>query len=197
MHEDLRKGTLKRWNDDKGFGFIAPAMGGADLFIHISAFTKMSRRPVVGDAIFYSVHTDNDGRKRAVDAIIEGVPKLPPVHAKPLRRGEERRHRRPSNRSSRTGTLAIVLVLALGSWGYDKFFAGWSGDVASGDLLDAERPQTVKISRDGARFRCEGKVYCSEMTSCAEAKFYLRHCPGTKMDGDGDRIPCEQQWCGR
>ncbi|MCB0198328.1 MAG: excalibur calcium-binding domain-containing protein, partial [Anaerolineae bacterium] len=44
-------------------------------------------------------------------------------------------------------------------------------------------------------YSCQGKVYCSEMTSCDEAKFYLRNCPNTQMDGDGDGIPCESQWC--
>jgi hypothetical protein len=28
-----------------------------------------------------------------------------------------------------------------------------------------------------------------------EATFFLRNCPGTKMDGNRDGIPCEQQWC--
>ena len=44
--------------------------------------------------------------------------------------------------------------------------------------------------------QCSGKVYCSEMSSCAEAKFYLRNCPGTKIDGNNDGVPCEKQWCG-
>jgi hypothetical protein len=44
-------------------------------------------------------------------------------------------------------------------------------------------------------FVCEGKTRCSEMHSCDEAKFYLKNCPNTKMDGDGDGIPCESQWC--
>jgi hypothetical protein len=34
------------------------------------------------------------------------------------------------------------------------------------------------------------------MTSCAEATYFLRQCPGTLMDGDGDGEPCENQWCG-
>ncbi|WP_420992764.1 excalibur calcium-binding domain-containing protein [Cupriavidus sp. 30B13] len=42
-----------------------------------------------------------------------------------------------------------------------------------------------------AAFRCEGKQRCSEMRSCEEARFYLRNCPGVKIDGDGDGIPCE------
>jgi hypothetical protein len=44
-------------------------------------------------------------------------------------------------------------------------------------------------------FRCDGRLHCSQMTSCGEAKLFLRHCPGVKMDGDGDGVPCEQQWC--
>lgn len=46
-------------------------------------------------------------------------------------------------------------------------------------------------------FQCDGRTYCSQMTSCEEAHFFLAHCPDTKMDGDGDGIPCEQQWCAR
>jgi hypothetical protein len=44
-------------------------------------------------------------------------------------------------------------------------------------------------------FRCDGRTYCSQMTSCAEATFFIRNCPGTKMDGDRNGVPCEKQWC--
>lgn len=47
-----------------------------------------------------------------------------------------------------------------------------------------------------AAFHCDGRTHCSEMTSCEEAMYFLRHCPGVKMDGNGDGVPCEQQWCG-
>lgn len=59
----------------------------------------------------------------------------------------------------------------------------------------ANTNQSSTITNNSS-FKCTGKVYCSQMTSCAEAKFYLRNCPGTKMDGDNDGIPCENQWCG-
>ena len=39
---------------------------------------------------------------------------------------------------------------------------------------------------------CDGKTYCSEMASCAEATFYLEHCGMTRLDGDGDGTPCEK-----
>ena len=54
----------------------------------------------------------------------------------------------------------------------------------------------ANTNNNNASFQCSGKIYCSEMSSCAEAKFYLRNCPGTKMDGNNDGIPCEKQWCG-
>jgi hypothetical protein len=38
-------------------------------------------------------------------------------------------------------------------------------------------------------------VHCSQMTSCEEATWFLQNCPDTKMDGEGDGIPCENQWC--
>lgn len=44
-------------------------------------------------------------------------------------------------------------------------------------------------------YQCDGRTMCSQMRSCAEAEYFIQHCPGTKMDGDNDGVPCEQQWC--
>jgi hypothetical protein len=46
-----------------------------------------------------------------------------------------------------------------------------------------------------SRFKCDGRTYCSQMTSCEEATYFLKNCPDTKMDGNNDGIPCEKQWC--
>jgi len=44
--------------------------------------------------------------------------------------------------------------------------------------------------------QCKKKIYCSQMKSCKEAKYYLKLCSKyAKMDGDNDGIPCEKQWC--
>lgn len=48
---------------------------------------------------------------------------------------------------------------------------------------------------EAAGFRCDGRTHCSQMRSCDEAKYFLAHCPGVAMDGNGDGIPCERQWC--
>ena len=53
-----------------------------------------------------------------------------------------------------------------------------------------------RVNATGA-YRCDGRIHCSQMTSCDEAQYFLRHCPGARMDGDGNGIPCEKQWCSR
>jgi cold shock CspA family protein len=184
MTNELKKGKLKRWNDDKGFGFIAAADGKRDVFIHISALKRVGRRPRIGDVIVYQIHTDNFGKIRAVNARIEGVAN---GASKPARR-----HVRKQNKSSWLSTmLPVSLVILVGVVAFKGIY----------DYNEIQVKPAASASSYGAKrkhsqnYSCAGKVYCSEMTSCDEAKFYLRNCPGTKMDGDRDGIPCERQWC--
>jgi len=62
-------------------------------------------------------------------------------------------------------------------------------ELDSPEVITAPEPQV------SVQFRCDGRTRCSQMNSCAEARFFLTNCPGTQMDGDHDGIPCEQQWC--
>ncbi|WP_068827701.1 DUF1294 domain-containing protein [Pseudomonas sp. BMS12] len=66
------RGTLKSWNDDKGFGFIQPEGAGQPLFVHISA-VRGERRPQVGDAVLYVAGADAQGRPRAQHMRHEGL----------------------------------------------------------------------------------------------------------------------------
>jgi hypothetical protein len=43
-------------------------------------------------------------------------------------------------------------------------------------------------------YRCDGRIYCSDMNSYEEAKFFVDNCPNTRMDGDHDGEPCESQF---
>lgn len=57
------------------------------------------------------------------------------------------------------------------------------------------QPVLLTQSASTPSFACDGRQHCSQMTSCAEATYFIQHCPNTKMDGNHDGIPCEKQWC--
>lgn len=70
-----RAGRLTSWNDDKGFGFIQPQGGGAEVSAHISAM-RGERRPQVGDSLLYVEGRDARGRPRAEHMRLAGSPSL-------------------------------------------------------------------------------------------------------------------------
>ncbi|BAZ51910.1 cold-shock DNA-binding domain protein [Nostoc sp. NIES-4103] len=73
MKPVLGKGRLTTWKDDRGFGFIQPNDGSQEVFIHISAFKDVKRRPQVGDVINYQLTVDKNGKLRACNALLEAV----------------------------------------------------------------------------------------------------------------------------
>lgn len=64
-------GTIVKWDDEKGFGFIAPDRGNGDVFAHVKAVVG-SRRPVAGDRVYYFPGKDAKGRSRAVQVQLCG-----------------------------------------------------------------------------------------------------------------------------
>ena len=59
-------GTLKSWNDERGFGFVEPRQGGQDIFVHIKAFPAGTGRPTVGLPLSFEVELGPNGKKRAM-----------------------------------------------------------------------------------------------------------------------------------
>ena len=61
-------GTVKFFNADKGYGFIAPESGGQDAFVHISAVERAGMRTLDKDQrVTYEMETDNRGKTSAVN----------------------------------------------------------------------------------------------------------------------------------
>ena len=191
----IEKGKLVRWIDDKGFGFIKPENGKDDIFIHISALRGMSRKPVIGDVIHYQISFDAKGKTRAVNAKIEGVSQAltltPLEHTRKTPRSSaanERPYRNLTTRASkpqkRFSLFPILIVIGAAIFVSQK---------VSKEKTSINQVKTQPVEQT-EQFQCQGKVWCSQMSSYEEAVFYLRNCPGTKMDGDGDGDPCERQF---
>lgn len=61
-------GTVKFFNATKGFGFIQPDTGGADVFVHISAVERAGMRTIVeGQKLAFEVVKDNRSGKNAAE----------------------------------------------------------------------------------------------------------------------------------
>lgn len=61
-------GTVKFFNTDKGYGFIAPEDGGNDSFVHISAVQRAGMQTLNKDQrVSYEVEVDNRGKQSAVN----------------------------------------------------------------------------------------------------------------------------------
>jgi cold shock protein len=61
-------GTVKFFNADKGYGFIAPEGGGGDAFVHISAVERAGLRTLDKDQrVTYELETDKRGKTSAVN----------------------------------------------------------------------------------------------------------------------------------
>ena len=57
------QGTVKHFNDEKGYGFIEPADLTRDVFVHVSETGGRNLRQ--GDKVTFTVGTDNQGRPQA------------------------------------------------------------------------------------------------------------------------------------
>jgi len=69
-------------------------------------------------------------------------------------------------------------------------------DAASVLSLAGDAVEASQVDESEQEFACDGRTHCSQMTSCEEAEYFLANCPNVKMDGGGDGVPCERQWCG-
>ena len=181
-------GTLTKWNDERGFGFITPRRGGQNIFVHISEFTRNGRRPQLGEVLLFEIETDKEGKKRAVKVSHPGQTKAA--------RSRQSRLANPRKGHRLVGPLCtLVILVAIGGYGYIEYSgrANIRSIVGTNKSTEAVAQPSIEDSTDS--FQCDGRTYCSQMTSCAEAKFFLRNCPNVKMDGNHDGIPCEKQRC--
>jgi len=94
--------------------------------------------------------------------------------------------------------LVLLLVVAILGWeGYQHFRLRSTSPAVANEPAGSVLPAAAIAPEPSVSFKCDGRTHCSQMTSCGEATFFLRNCPGVKMDGNNDGVPCEQQWCNR
>lgn len=178
-------GTLIRWDQARGAGVVRPAHGEGEVFVHIAAFPRDGRPPRIGELLSFDLERDAQGRPHAVRVMRPGQAAVAPPRdaaADAPRRG------------LRWRVLAVLLVLAVGAglFAYRLIAPRLAEPPAAREVVPPAATTPAAPRQD---FRCDGRTHCAQMTSCAEATYFLRNCPGVQMDGNHDGVPCERQWC--
>ena len=107
--------------------------------------------------------------------------------------------RRKTKRKNESGGFfgTIITVIIFGIIGY--FVYGFIQDFLHRNELTNQPviQETLKIANTQAvssnpnHFQCDGRTHCSQMRSLEEARWFVRNCPNTQMDGNNDGEPCE------
>lgn len=197
MGQPRYEGKLKKWNAERGFGFITATDGGQDVFVHITAFARDGRQPTEGEPLTFEVEPDRNGKRSAVRVRRDGDP-LPAPARTPAPIRQPRLSRAGHSTSWAQKLVVLVLLVLVAVFGYSRYANRVKQmEAAVPAAVQPVAPSTLFEPKQAApaSFSCDGRTYCSQMRSCKEAKFFLQNCPGVKMDGNRDGTPCEQQWC--
>lgn len=178
------QGKIVKWFDDKGYGFIQADAEHKQIFAHISGFPPGHGKPQVDEIVTFDIAEGEKGQQ-AYNVMYVNRPKL-----------VIKRTYIETPKTKRSYSSLIIMVIfgfiALNYLSPKLPIAPELNQTSDSDTVESATVQTVQKT---PVFQCAGKTHCSEMVSCEEAVYYLKNCPGTVMDGDGDGWPCEDQWC--
>lgn len=171
-------GILTKWNDDRAFDFITDDGDGSEVFVHISAFPEMGPRPRLGERLSFEIELGPDGYRQSKyinfpDRLI----------------GRRHKSRVPNHRTPLRFLATLALAIVVGIYVHAKYLR----------FSIPFKPTTAQpiIEESSVQYSCDGRTCCPQMSSCAEAMYFLRNCPDVKLDGDNDGVPCDGQWCAR
>jgi cold shock CspA family protein len=189
------QGTITHWLDDKGYGFITREDNGDNVFFHISDCPRGAIRPQTGWVVSFELTAAQNGKFAANH--VRGEQFLPKAPAKPAMA----RAARPVHTSKRRrrgqllNTLLILLAVAAMGYGIKEYYRARQllAQARNTPAAPASLP-AASLASGEMHYQCDQRIHCSQMTSRNEALYFLAHCPGVKMDGDGDGEPCEQQF---
>lgn len=189
----LYHGTISRWHDDKGYGFITQDHTREELFFDLSDCPPDGVRPQVGFVVYFRRQQAANGKVSARQ--VQGKvfttppadsPPLPPLDDVPAPVAVRQRN-------GRVHGIALLLLLTAGVAGYASLAGRRSAAPANTTTVSSPLPAATPAAATTG-FRCDGRQHCSQMNTLQEAAYFLQHCPDTRMDGDNDGEPCESQF---
>ena len=129
MTSQRLEGTLKKWNTERGFGFIVARDDGKDIFVHTTAFPDDGYLPTVGEVLTYEVEPDRNGKRSAVR--VQRFIDPAPVGAQAVGRFKRIRLAKSSSSSSSSSgpfassrvqkLIVLLLLAALAVFAYSRY----------------------------------------------------------------------------
>ena len=184
----FQEGKIKNYNADRGFGFIEVDGEKRDVFFHITDFPNKNIAPKVGENLKF--RKVQDGEKFKADNIvrldisseIERYAYRPSAKQITKSRANRVQQKQGSLFSNFISYMRLLTIIGLAYLVFNKYQ----------DLQNNTKSQQVNEAQVVQQnFSCDGREHCSQMGSYEEAAFFLKNCPNTKMDGDYDGQPCE------
>lgn len=202
-------GVVKSYNTERGFGFISIEGNKKDLFFHIKDFPNKNIEPQIGERLKFRI-VDDQGKLRA-DNIVRLEVKIESVDYSQKKSIKEHSHSQKmfsnkklsqnnrtqnkysneSKNSNGIGFIAIglIIIVGLSYMIYSKFQRAELA--AQAPIVTPKQSVVTPVDSNPNGYHCDGRIHCSQMNSREEARWFVRNCPGTKMDGNNDGEPCE------
>ena len=93
--------------------------------------------------------------------------------------------------------LVLLAAIAWIGWGkyQDHVHAKREAELASTPAKKKFPPARANSATEVSFFTCDGRSTCKQMTSCEEARYFIKTCPNFNSGVFGEEPACEKQWC--
>ncbi|WP_367106537.1 ribonuclease domain-containing protein [uncultured Psychrobacter sp.] len=140
----MQSGTIKHWNADKGYGFIAADDQSEDVFFHVSTI-KLSQPIRIGQQVYFSSARNEKNQLRATQVTdttlsLEESPPLKSYHAttnQPRQNHSNSKRPRPANqhkKSPLTTLISFIAIIAMAVY----FFGDIKSALFNQDVINAD-----------------------------------------------------------
>lgn len=191
----FQEGKVKNYQAERGFGFIQVDGESRDLFFHIKDMPNRNIQPQIGEKLKFRI-VEEKGKFKADNIVRLDIKNqsetFTPSARAVINRGNQKKYGRQKQDNHGGGIITtivgLILICLLAYFVYGKYQRYQLAQQSSVDIQSAAQ---VLVNSNPSGYRCDGRIHCSQMNSREEARWFVRNCPGTKMDGNNDGEPCE------
>lgn len=191
----FQEGKVKNYQAERGFGFIQVDGESRDLFFHIKDMPNRNIQPQIGEKLKFRI-VEEKGKFKADNIVRLDIKNqsetFTPSARAVINRGNQKKYGRQKQNNHSGGIITtivwLILICLLAYFVYGKY---QRYQLAQQSPVDVQPVVQVSVKSNPSGYRCDGRIHCSQMNSREEARWFVRNCPGTKMDGNNDGEPCE------